>query len=74
VVTNLCVLDFKSAAGCARLVSLHPGVTLEEVKARTGFPFECVPEVPATREPTQAELRLIDELDPTGLRYGEVPA
>jgi acyl CoA:acetate/3-ketoacid CoA transferase beta subunit len=73
VVTNLCVLDFKSAAGCARVVSLHPGVTLEDVQEKTGFPLESAPRVPATREPTDAELRLIDELDPTRLRYGEVP-
>jgi acyl CoA:acetate/3-ketoacid CoA transferase beta subunit len=74
VITDLCVLDFKGASGCARLVSLHPGVDFEEVQQKTGFPLECAPEVVATREPSEAELRLIEELDPAGMRYREVPA
>ena len=57
-----------------RLLSVHPGVTVDEVVAETGFEL-CVPDdVPTTREPTAEEQVLIREvLDPKGLRFKEVP-
>lgn len=58
-----------------RLRSLHPGVSLEQVTGATGFALTIPAEVPLTREPTEAELRLIHEvIDPNGLREREVPA
>jgi acyl CoA:acetate/3-ketoacid CoA transferase beta subunit len=74
VVTNLAVLDFGGPGHRMRLVSLHPGVTVEDVVAATGFELAIDAEVPQTRPPTTAELRLIrDVIDPAGLRDGEVP-
>jgi hypothetical protein len=58
-----------------RLLSVHPGVTVDEVVAATGFELEGASgDVPTTREPTAEELRIIAELDPKGLRYKEVAA
>jgi acyl CoA:acetate/3-ketoacid CoA transferase beta subunit len=75
VVTNLCVLDFESPDNRMRLRSLHPGVTIDEVAAATGFELAMPDgEVPVTREPTDDELRLLYEvIDPEGLRLKEVP-
>jgi hypothetical protein len=57
-----------------RAVSLHPGVTREEVTAATAFELDFS-DVATTREPTDEELRLIREvLDPKSLRTKEVPA
>lgn len=74
VVTDLAVLDFATPNHSMRLVSLHPGVTVEQVRAATGFTLVVAREgVPATREPTAAELRLIREvIDPAGARNREV--
>ncbi|MFJ8232004.1 CoA-transferase subunit beta [Streptomyces sp. NPDC094448] len=75
VVTDLGVFDFATPDRSMRLVSVHPGVTVERVREATGFP-PAVPDggVPETREPTAGELRLIRErLDPEGLREREVP-
>ncbi|HEY8534232.1 MAG TPA: CoA-transferase [Micromonospora sp.] len=73
VVTNLAVFDFHPEHGTLRLASVHPGVTVEEVQAATGFPLDVDGEVPQTRLPTPEELRLIREvLDPRGLRDREV--
>ncbi|MFF3557039.1 CoA-transferase subunit beta [Streptomyces tsukubensis] len=75
VVTDLGVFDFATPDRSMRLVSVHPGVTVERVREATGFP-PAVPEggVPETREPTAGELRLIrGRLDPEGLREREVP-
>ncbi|MFG3287169.1 CoA-transferase subunit beta [Streptomyces sp. NPDC048111] len=73
VVSNLGVFDFATPDHSMRLVCLHPGVTLDEVRGATAFEL-AVPDRPAfTREPSAAELRLIREvIDPDGLREGEV--
>ena len=39
-----------------RLVSVHPGVTVDEVAAATGFELVMPDDVPPTREPTAEEL------------------
>ncbi|MGW0935889.1 CoA-transferase subunit beta [Streptomyces sp. NPDC002666] len=75
VVSNLGVFDFQTPDRTMRLRSLHPGVSLEQVTGATGFALTVPDEVPFTREPTAAELRLIREvIDPKGLREREVPA
>jgi acyl CoA:acetate/3-ketoacid CoA transferase beta subunit len=75
VITNLCVLDFESSDERMRLRSLHPGVTVDEVVAATGFELVIPDDVPESRLPTDDELRLIrDVVDPNDLRSKEVPA
>ena len=39
VVTNLAVLDFRTADHAMRLRSVHPGVAVGDVTAATGFPL-----------------------------------
>ncbi|MBL1084811.1 CoA-transferase [Streptomyces actinomycinicus] len=75
VVSDLGVFDFATPDHSMRLVSLHPGVSVEQVRAATGFPLAVPDEVPRTREPGAEELRLIRTvLDPEGARMREVPA
>jgi acyl CoA:acetate/3-ketoacid CoA transferase beta subunit len=75
VVSNLASFDWDPATDRMRLLSVHPGVTVDEVVAATGFDLVIPENVPATREPTAEELRLIREvIDPKGVRYQEVPA
>jgi acyl CoA:acetate/3-ketoacid CoA transferase beta subunit len=75
VVTDLAVLDFGTPDGRMRLVSVHPGVSVDEVVAATGFELVVDGEVPVTRAPGAGELRLIREvLDPKSLRDREVRA
>ena len=74
VVTNLCVLDFESPDHSMRLCSVHPGVTVDEVVAATGFELAVGADVPESRLPTDEELRWIrDVIDPNGLGEEEVP-
>lgn len=76
VVTNLAVLDFGTETGALRLRSVHPGVTVEQVRAATGFDLAIDGSddaVPQTRLPTVEELRLIrGVIDPRDLRVKEV--
>ncbi|GGY83590.1 CoA-transferase [Streptomyces olivaceoviridis] len=74
VVTDLGVFDFATADHSMRLVSVHPGVSVERVREATGFPLAVPDDVPFTREPGAQEVRLIREvLDPAGARAREVP-
>ncbi|MGW7099786.1 CoA-transferase subunit beta [Streptomyces sp. NPDC054838] len=73
VVSDLGVFDFGTPDRSMRLASLHPGVTVEQVRAATGFALAVADDVPYTRQPSAAELRLIREvIDPEGLREREV--
>ncbi|MEU8688930.1 CoA-transferase [Streptomyces sp. NPDC048665] len=74
VVSDLGAFDFATPDHSMRLASLHPGVSVEQVREATGFALAVPDEVPRTREPAEAELRLIRELlDPGGARTREVP-
>ncbi|MEV8533058.1 CoA-transferase [Streptomyces sp. NPDC051211] len=73
VVSDLGVFDFDTPDRSMRLASVHPGVTVAQVREATGFELAVPDEVPYTREPSAAELRLIREvIDPRGLREREV--
>jgi acyl CoA:acetate/3-ketoacid CoA transferase beta subunit len=74
VVTNLCVLDFETPDHSMRLRSVHPGVTVDEVIAATGFELVVAAEVSESRLPSDDELQWIrDIIDPNGLGEEEVP-
>ncbi|MEI5676269.1 MULTISPECIES: CoA-transferase subunit beta [unclassified Nocardioides] len=74
VVSNLAVLDVGGPDDTVRLLSVHPGVTVDEVREATGFEIDVHADIPTTREPTPEEQVIIREvLDPKGLRFKEVP-
>ncbi len=70
-VTNLCVMDFHQVSKRMRLRSVHPGVSVEDVIAQTGFELVIEGEVPQTVPPTREEVELIRRLDPTDARKRE---
>lgn len=74
IVTDLAVLDVGGPGGTVRLLSVHPGVTVDDVRSATGFELPLPDgDVPTTRAPRPDELVLIREmLDPRGLRDREV--
>jgi len=67
IVTNLCVMDFGGKDNAIRVVSLHPGVTFDEVQAATGFPLERGP-LTETPLPGAEALAIIASLDPHNVR------
>jgi acyl CoA:acetate/3-ketoacid CoA transferase beta subunit len=74
VVSNLGTFDFETPERTMRLRSVHPGVTVDDVVAATGFELVVPDDLPESRVPTAEELSLIgDVLDPTDLRGKEVP-
>src|SRR4051794_17509659 len=72
VVSDLAVLDLHGPGDTLRVLSLHPGVTLDQVRGASGCDLHVDGDgpVPETRQPTAEELVLINEvLDPKGLRF-----
>jgi acyl CoA:acetate/3-ketoacid CoA transferase beta subunit len=73
VVSNLGVFDFGGPDHTMRALSLHPGVTADEVAAATAFDIRGLAEAGETVPPSEEELRLIREvIDPKSLRDKEV--
>ena len=61
------MLDVGGPDDTVRLLSVHPGVTVEEVQAETGFDLAVAGEVPETGLPTMEELVMIREASTQGL-------
>jgi len=74
VITTKCVLRFGRTgeagvpenAGEAFLDSVHPGVTVEDVVANTGWKLKVAEDVGTTPEPNAAELQAIRDYDKDG--------
>jgi len=67
VVTNLCQMDFDPKTKRIRLETVHPGVTPQQVVENSGFDLIVPETVPETELPTLEELKLLREIDPTGI-------
>jgi glutaconate CoA-transferase, subunit B len=71
LVSDLAQFDFRD--GRMRVMSVHPGVTLARVQAKTGFALRADADVPVTEPPTAEEVRLLrEEIDPLGVRRLEL--
>jgi acyl CoA:acetate/3-ketoacid CoA transferase beta subunit len=67
LISDLGQFDF--AHGRLRLTALHPGVSLDKVRKKTGFSLEIAPDLAETAPPGAQELRLLrEEIDPLGIR------
>jgi acyl CoA:acetate/3-ketoacid CoA transferase beta subunit len=65
IITDMAVLGFDNASRTASLVSMHPGITVEQLLDNTGFPLQIPDPAPITPVPTKEELRLLrEEIDP----------
>lgn len=71
VITDKAIFDFDPESKRMRLVSVHPGITLDEVLANMNFRPVVPASVPTTALPTPEQIRLIrEEIDPDGMYAG----
>jgi glutaconate CoA-transferase subunit B len=68
VITDLCVMDWNGPYHMLRLVSVHPGITVQQVLDNTGFEIHVPADVPTTPAPTVGQLEILRELDPANWR------
>ncbi len=65
--------QFDYANGRMRLTSYHPGISIPQIQARTGFELEIAPDVHETPALSAEELNLLrEEIDPLGIRRLEL--
>jgi glutaconate CoA-transferase subunit B len=67
LISELGIFDY--AGGRMRLVSHHPGVTVDRIRRQTGFALDVAPDLHETPPPSAEEVRLLrEEIDPLGIR------
>ncbi|MEE9618520.1 MAG: CoA-transferase [Anaerolineae bacterium] len=71
VITQLGVYGFDEATKRLKLISRHPGVTIEEIQTNSEFEIIIPDEVPESTPPTPAEQHILREIDPTGMVIGK---
>lgn len=64
VVTTLGVLGFAPDTRRMRLEAVHPGVTVDDIRAATPFALDTADPVAVTAPPSDRELSILRELDP----------
>lgn len=72
LITELGVFDFPD--GRARLRHRFPDVTLDEIRAATGFDVDAATEPPPLEPPSPEVIALVRRLDPLGVRRREFRA
>ena len=71
VITTMGILKFDPKTKEMMLVSVHPGVTADAVRANTGWSLKVDGELAKTPEPTKEELAMLKQFDPQGYWTGE---
>jgi glutaconate CoA-transferase subunit B len=70
IVTTLAVYRFPPEGGEAYLASVHPGRTVDQVRAETGWELKVSDAVAETVPPSALELEMIRRFDPEGFWTG----
>jgi glutaconate CoA-transferase subunit B len=68
VITDLGVLEPDPETAELMLTALHPGVTVEQVRAETGWPLEIADTLVETTPPTERELETLRSLRTVGAK------
>lgn len=71
VITQLGVFGFDDATKQMQLLSVHPGVSVQEASTASAFPILVAGDVTTTEPPTAEELRLLRAIDPMGMSIGK---
>ncbi|MGC2201479.1 MAG: CoA-transferase [Stellaceae bacterium] len=67
VITDLGIFGFEARSKRMQLQALHPGVTVDQVQASTGFELLVSGNLTVTEAPTETELAVLRHLDPDRL-------
>jgi len=71
VITDLCVMGYSDREKRMEVLSLHPGVSIDDVKSKTGFAVDASSELVETPPPTDQELDVLrHDVDPEKVVIG----
>jgi len=71
VITQLGVYGFDSETKRMALISVHPGVDVEEIRNNCGFELIMPERVRVSEVPTDRELKILRRIDPKGIVLGK---
>ncbi|TXT56079.1 MAG: 3-oxoadipate CoA-transferase subunit B [Candidatus Thorarchaeota archaeon] len=71
VITDMCQMDFEPQTLKIRLMSVHPGYSVQDVVDNVMFDLLIPDEVPTTEIPTQEQIDIMQNLDPNGIYLGK---
>jgi len=70
VITDKCIFRFDKVTKEMYLDSLHPGVSVDDVKKEVQWDLKVAPDLKTTEPPSVEEVKFIREIDPLGLILG----
>ena len=70
VITTLGRLRFDPQSGEMVLAAVHPGISVDTVLAKTGWPLKVATDLGQTPAPTDSELAILRRFDPAGYWTG----
>jgi len=71
VITDLCVMGYSDKEKRMEVLSLHPGVSIDDVKSKTGFAVDASSQLVETPPPTDQELDVLrHDVDPEKVVIG----
>jgi len=71
VITTMGVMKFDEKTKEMMLVSVHPGITADAVRANTGFPLKVDVELAQTPPPAEKEIAMLKRFDPQSYWTGD---
>ncbi len=71
VITDMCQMDFEPETQKIRLMSVHPGYSVQDIIDNVMFDLIIPDDVPTTPEPTEEQIRIMHRLDPHGVYLGK---
>ncbi len=70
VITQLGIYGFDEETKRLKLLAVHPGISVEDIRANSGFEILIPEEVETTQPPTSEERALLHKIDPAGIVIG----
>jgi glutaconate CoA-transferase subunit A len=65
--------EFDFFAGKMRVVHHHPGISIEQIRSKTGFALDISPDLSETPLPSETDVEILrHEIDPLGIRRLEL--
>jgi glutaconate CoA-transferase subunit B len=71
IVTQLGLYGFDDDSKRVKLLAMHPGVTVEQIRENSDMAILIPDHIETTQPPTPEEQRLLHEIDPTGMAIGK---
>jgi len=71
VISQLGVYGFDNKSKRMKLLSIHPGVSIDQIKENSGFEIIIPQKISVTTPPLQKELAILKKIDPAGMVIGK---